>query len=103
MSVHISSAKRAAILARIAAGHGARTIARAEGVNPKTVWKLRKAFMEATGKSPDEQIAAPANQILGGTAADRKIVTLTDKGREFLDALRAIVNPPEQRRAAKTA
>lgn len=33
----------------------------------------------------------------------RKIVTLTDKGREFLDALRAIVNPPEQRRAAKTA
>lgn len=33
----------------------------------------------------------------------RKIVTLTDKGREFLDALRAIVNPPEQRRAARTA
>ena len=33
----------------------------------------------------------------------RKIVTLTDKGREFLDALRAIVNPPDQHRAAKTA
>ncbi|WP_042699866.1 MarR family winged helix-turn-helix transcriptional regulator [Azospirillum sp. B506] len=33
----------------------------------------------------------------------RKIVTLTDKGREFLDALRAIVNPPDQRRPVKTA
>ncbi|HYF86323.1 MarR family transcriptional regulator [Azospirillum sp.] len=33
----------------------------------------------------------------------RKIVTLTDKGREFLNALRAIVNPPDQRRPAKTA
>ncbi|ALG70363.1 MarR family transcriptional regulator [Azospirillum thiophilum] len=33
----------------------------------------------------------------------RKIVTLTDKGREFLDALRAIVNPPDQRRSARTA
>ncbi|PWC39330.1 MarR family transcriptional regulator [Azospirillum sp. TSO35-2] len=33
----------------------------------------------------------------------RKIVTLTDKGRAFLDALRAIVNPPDHRRAAKTA
>ncbi|BAI73452.1 transcriptional regulator [Azospirillum sp. B510] len=33
----------------------------------------------------------------------RKIVTLTDKGREFLDALRAIVNPPDLRRPARTA
>jgi Transcriptional regulators len=32
----------------------------------------------------------------------RKIVTLTDKGRAFLDELRAIVNPPTTRQA-KTA
>jgi len=88
MSVHITSAKRAAILARIAEGQGARVIARAEGVNPKTVWKLRKAFMEATGKEPSERIAVPANHILGGTAADRKIVTLTSEVARLRKALR---------------
>lgn len=33
----------------------------------------------------------------------RKIVTLTDSGRAFLADLRAIVNPPDNRRAAKSA
>lgn len=33
----------------------------------------------------------------------RKIVTLTDTGRAFLNGLRAIVNPPDSRRAAKSA
>lgn len=33
----------------------------------------------------------------------RKIVTLTDTGRVFLADLRAIVNPPDQRRTIKTA
>ena len=33
----------------------------------------------------------------------RKIVTLTDAGRTFLADLRAIVNPPDHRRAAKSA
>jgi len=33
----------------------------------------------------------------------RKIVTLTDTGRAFLDGLRVIVNPADSRRAAKSA
>ena len=48
----LTPAKRAAILARIAEGQGARVIARAEGVNPKTVWKMRKQFIAATGETP---------------------------------------------------
>lgn len=33
----------------------------------------------------------------------RKIVTLTDSGRAFLAGLRGIINPPDSRRAAKSA
>jgi predicted phosphodiesterase len=81
----LDPAKRASILARIAEGQGARVIARAEGVNPKTVWRLRKQFMEATGKTPVPATAVPA---LGGSATDRKIVALTSEVARLRAALR---------------
>jgi transposase-like protein len=86
MSLHISDEKRAAIAARLARGELATDVARAENVNRSTVTKIRKK-LRAGGVAAVEAEPVTAYKI-GGTAADRKVVALTDEVRRLRSALK---------------
>lgn len=77
----LTDAKRAAVAARIASGEGDSTIAKVEGVNAKTVKKMRL-------KAGEQPRPRGGVSELGGSAKDRKIVALTGEVGRLKKALK---------------
>jgi hypothetical protein len=76
----LSAEKRSTVIGRIQAGDTNKAISIGEGVNIKTVAKIRKQI----GEAPQPKGDAP----LGGSAKDRKIVSLTGEVTRLKQALK---------------
>lgn len=87
----LTEAKRAKVAARIAAGESDVKIARAEKVNVKTVIKMRRV---AAGEKPE-------THVLGGTAADRKIVRLEKEVNRLRSSLREAHSDSDMRETVR--